>query len=131
MECFSGKPSSFVPVSRRSLTISMRIKRLHERCTRRWPGMCAMLTALSLDCSYLILRMDLLPQAWWKPTPPPPASAPLLPYAPPGRGSDTSVQLGLSLLPVLPRVSPPVHMAFAQWLQFPLHGTRRMKDGHF
>ena len=87
MECFSGKPSSFVPVSRRSLMISMRIKRLHERCTRHWPGMCAMLTALSLDCSHLILRMDPLPQAWWKPTPRRPASAPLLPYAPPGRGS--------------------------------------------
>lgn len=39
--------------------------------------MCPMLTLPVLDCSCLILRRDQLPQACWKPTPPPLASGPL------------------------------------------------------
>ena len=134
MECFSGKPNSSVLVSRQSLTTSTRIRRLHGRCTRRWPGMCPMLTLLSLDCSCLILRRDQLPQACWKPTPPTPSIWP--PHCGSTSGArlrprDTSVWLGLSCSMVLLGVRSSVHVILAQWFQFSLHGARQMKDGRF
>lgn len=49
MECFSGKRNNFVPVFRLSLMIFTRIRKLHERCMRHWPGtLCAALTLLSV-----------------------------------------------------------------------------------